>query len=107
MSQSDYIGIKKTQQLLRLNSDLPHVLGQQDYIMFKQYNTEVTVQPNIITKPSYNQLNPIGQNLIFNMVINTKCPMIGNYFCRNHTATYPRRQLNCNYGNSISKSISI
>ena len=36
MSQSDYIEIKKTKQLLRLNSDLPHVLGQQDYIMFKQ-----------------------------------------------------------------------
>ena len=61
----------------------------------------------MITKPSYNQMNPAKQNMIFNMVINTNCPMIGNYFCRNHTATYPRRQIGCNYGNITSKNVSI
>jgi len=107
MSQSNYIEIKKTKQLLSLNNDLPHVLNQNDYIMFKQYNTEVYIKPNLITKPSYNQINPLTQNIVFNMVINTGCPMIGNYFCRNHTATYPRWQVGCNYGNTIGKKVYI
>jgi hypothetical protein len=63
MSQSDYIKLLKTAEVLR-NGKLPSVLSPEYYTAFESYNLETTV-PN--TKNSYSRLQPSGYQTIFGM----------------------------------------
>ena len=71
MSQSDYIELIKTQNLLYNLKSTPKTLSSRDYTRFKQYAVESTV---INTLPRLNQLIPSTNTIVFNMNVNVKCP---------------------------------
>lgn len=72
MSQSDYIRHKKVSNELKYQSDLPPVLQTNDYIEFKEYALENTIQN---TKINYNQLIPSNTYIVYGMEKKpTNCP---------------------------------
>jgi hypothetical protein len=73
MSQSDYIKLKKTQNLLYNLKSTSNTLTSGDYTRFKQYAIETSV---VNTLPQLNQLIPFGNTIIFDMNVNVKCPKI-------------------------------
>jgi hypothetical protein len=87
MSQSDYIKLLKTTEVLR-NGKLPSVLTPEYYTAFETYNLETTV-PN--TKNSYSRLQQSGYQTIFGMEKKVSgCPTFA--MCTN-TNTRPNRVL--------------
>jgi len=73
MSQSDYIELKKTQNLLYNLKSKTSTLTSRDYTRFKQYSIESSV---VNTLPQLNQLIPLGKMIIFDMNINVNCPQM-------------------------------
>lgn len=77
MSQSDYIKHKKTSTKLRvdnksINNKEPHVFDSSDYIDFKQYHLENTINN---TSPTFNYIVPSGHHLVFSMdKVVSNCP---------------------------------
>jgi len=77
MSQSDYIKYKKTSTKLRIDNSSVHnkeppVFDSSDYIDFKQYHLENTINN---TSPTFNYVVQDGRHLVFGMdkVVST-CP---------------------------------
>jgi len=73
MSQSDYIELIKTQNLLNNLKSTPRTLTSRDYIRFKQYAVETSV---VNTLPRFNQLIPSANTLVFNMNVIVNCPRL-------------------------------
>jgi hypothetical protein len=77
MSQSDYIKYKKTSNKLAIdnkstNNKEPPVFVSSDYIDFKQYHLENTINN---TSRTFNYILPPTHKLIFNMdKVVTNCP---------------------------------
>ena len=63
MSQSDYIKLLKTAQVLR-SGRLPAVLSPTDYTAYESYNLETT---GVNTKNVYSRLQQSGYKTIFDM----------------------------------------
>ena len=63
MSQSDYIKLIKTAEVLR-NNKLPAILSPDDYTAYESYNLETTVSN---TKNTYSRLRQSGYQTIFDM----------------------------------------
>lgn len=88
MSQSDYITLKRTQNLLKLQ-EFPSVLTPNLYTSCMTYNLETTVAN---TKNSYSRLLPSGKTNIFTMEKSVaNCPTFA--LCAN-TNQRPNRVLN-------------
>jgi hypothetical protein len=85
MSQSDYLKFKRIQTQLKDSSFNP-VLSNQDYIDFKQYSIETTVQN---TGKLYNELSPSNTNIVFGM--NKKLTNCPTFIVCNDTNTRPNR----------------
>jgi len=95
MSQSDYIRYKKIGKLLSVdnkstNNKLPPVLDQGDFLNYKKYSLENTINN---TKPILNQLTISGELVVFDMTLQhtNSCPTF--VMCRN-TNTRPNRVAN-------------
>lgn len=91
MSQSDYIKYKKTSTKLRIdnssvNNKEPPVFGSSDYIDFKQYHLENTINDTSLT---FNYIVQDGRHLVFGMdkVVST-CP---NFIDCSNTNLRPNR----------------
>ena len=88
MSQSDYIALKRTQNILKIQ-ELPAVLTPTSYTSYVTYNLETTVSN---TKNAYSRLLPSGKTNIFTMEKSvTNCPTFT--LCAN-TNQRPNRVLN-------------
>ena len=89
MSQSDYIKLKKTVNVLKSQIDLPPVLSPDMYTDFAEYNLETTVRN---TKNAYSRLVPSTKQNIFTMEEKVStCPTFT--LCTN-TNQRPNRVLN-------------
>lgn len=89
MSQSDYIQYKRTQRILKEQSDLPKVLEQRVYTDAEQYAIETTI-PN--TKIRHSQLVPTNTKIVLDMERKmNSCPTF--VLCKN-THARPNRVLN-------------
>jgi hypothetical protein len=85
MSQSDYLKFKRIQTQLK-DSLFNPVLSNQDYIDFKQYSIETTIQN---TGKLYNELSQSNTNIIFGMNKTiTNCP---TFIVCTDTNTRPNR----------------
>jgi len=87
MSQSDYIKLLKTTEVLRIGK-LPSILTPNDYTAFESYNLETTVTN---TKNSYSQLQQSGYQNIFGM--EKKVSMCPTFTMCIRTNTRPNRVL--------------
>lgn len=90
MSQSDYIKYKRVSQELKAINKLAPVLDPNDYVDYKEYSLENSIQN---TKLQYNQLIPSGKKIIFNMEKSntTTCPVFT--ICKNTNARTNRKPL--------------
>jgi|DEB19_MinimDraft_2_1074335.scaffolds.fasta_scaffold163518_1 hypothetical protein len=87
MSQSDYLKYKRVSTALKIdgNDKIP-VLESQNYVNYKQYALENTIEN---TSVLYNRITPANKRVIFGMDKNTtSCPSF--IVCRN-TQSRPNR----------------
>jgi hypothetical protein len=88
MSQSDFINYKKTSNELKNQTIQSSVYTTKEYINFKKYSLENTIQNKRI---KYNQLLPTNNKLVFGMEKKTtNCP---SFILCNNTNTRPNRKL--------------
>lgn len=87
MSQSDFINYKKTSNELKNQTIQSSVYTTKEYINFKKYSLENTIQNKRI---KYNQLLPTNNKLVFGMEKKTtNCP---SFILCNNTNTRPNRK---------------
>ena len=108
MSQSDYLKYKKiaTQIKLDMSNNMLPVFESQNYINFKQYSLESTIQNS---KTIYNKITPSGETIIFGMQkINSACPARVTFpTCINTNGRSNRRTMPDVYFTPIPQPVTI
>jgi hypothetical protein len=100
MSQSDYLHHKKISLELNSQSKLSPILSATDYTSYKQFNLEKNIKN---TSTLYNQLIPVGTQVIFGIETpkSDNCPEF--ILCKN-TNTRPNRIAKTHIDFTISKT---